>query len=82
MGNWVDCLLHWWQVNQTHYHNFKKWLIALDGEVLLSSDRTQFLKRGVEFARTIHCRIRLIDYSLHHKKYNPIKQCCPALEND
>jgi hypothetical protein len=46
--------------------------IDLDGGSAVSSNRTQFIKRMVQFARATGLRIQLIDYPPDHSKYNPI----------
>ncbi|MDB9415660.1 ISAzo13-like element transposase-related protein [Microcystis aeruginosa] len=47
----------------------------LDGGAATRSNRTQFIKRMVEFAQKTQGQIRLIDYPPHHSKYNPIERC-------
>ena len=77
----VDCLAAWWRDNQLDYPNLEEWVIDLDGGSATRSDRTQFIKRMVELAQTIHLKIRLIYYPPYHSKYNPIERCWAALEN-
>jgi hypothetical protein len=45
-----------------------------------SGQRTQFLKRMVEFADHIGKPIQLLYYSPYHSKYNPIERCWGILE--
>ena len=45
------------------------------------SDRTQFIKRMVEFSKANRLSIRLIYYPPYHSKYNPIERCWGVLEN-
>ena len=51
-----------------------EWVIDLDGGAVTRSDRRQFLSRVVELSRSIGLRIRLIDYSPYHSKYNSIER--------
>lgn len=77
----ADCLEWWWQDNQDHYPEIAEWVINLDGGPATRSDRTQFIKRMVELARTIAIPIRLIYYPPYHSKYNAIERCWAALEH-
>lgn len=77
----VDCLTHWWQDHQAQYPYLEQLTIDLDGGPATRSDRTQFIKRMVEFAQTTRLRIRLVYYPPYHSKYNPIERCWAALEN-
>jgi hypothetical protein len=45
------------------------------------SNRTQFIKRMVQFSHQIDKKIRLIYYPPYHSKYNPIERCWAVLEN-
>ena len=76
----VDCLTHWWQDNQTDYPEVSTLAINLDGGSATRSDRTQFIKRLVTFARDYQITIELIYYPPYHSKYNPIERCWAALE--
>ena len=77
----VDCLATWWHENQTDYPELEELAIDLDGGSPNRSDRTQFIKRMVEFAKTTGLSIRLIYYPPYHSKYNPIERCWGVLEN-
>jgi hypothetical protein len=77
----VDCLTNWWQSNQHYYCDLEELVIDLDGGASTRSNRTQFVKRMVELARSLALRIRLIYYPPDHSKYNPIERCWAALEN-
>ncbi len=77
----VDCLATWWQDNQADYPYLEELVIDLDGGSATRSNRTQFIKRMVEFSQAIDLRIRLIYYPPYHSKYNPIERCWAALEN-
>lgn len=77
----VDCLQDWWSQHRLDYAHIHEWVIDLDGGSATRSDRTQFIKRMVEFAQLTQLRIRLIYYPPYHSKYNPIERCWAALEN-
>jgi hypothetical protein len=77
----VDCLELWWQENQAIYPGLEELVIDLDGGAATRSNRTQFIKRMVEFARKTQWQIRLIYYPPYHSKYNPIERCWAVLEN-
>jgi len=76
----VDCLTRWWSEHKEHYHDLEELLINLDGGSATRSDRTQFIKRIVQLAKSIGIRIRLSCYPPYHSKYNPIERCWAALE--
>jgi len=77
----VDCLSHWWQAHQNQYPDIRELAIDLDGGSAVRSNRTQFIKRLVQFVQTTRLRVRLIYYPPYHSKYNPIERCWAALEN-
>lgn len=77
----VDCLSIWWQNNQTNYPQLEELVINLDNGISHRSNRTQFIKRIVAFAREYKLRIRLIYYPAYHSKYNSIERCWAVLEN-
>lgn len=77
----VDCLSIWWQNNQTNYPQLEELVINLDNGISHRSNRTQFIKRIVAFAREYKLRIRLIYYPPYHSKYNSIERCWAVLEN-
>jgi hypothetical protein len=56
----VDCLEWWWQDNHVDDAEMEEWVINLDSGPATRSDRTQFIKRMVEFAQTVMRPIRLI----------------------
>jgi len=76
----VDCLTRWWSEHKEYYHELEELLINLDGGSATRSDRTQFIKRIVQLAKSIGIRIRLIYYPPYHSKYNPIERCWAVLE--
>jgi hypothetical protein len=77
----VDCLADWWQTNQAAHPLTDELVIELDNGPALSSHRTQFIKRMVQFAQATQLKVRLIYYPPYHSKYNPIERCPAALEN-
>jgi Rhodopirellula transposase DDE domain len=77
----VDCLRDWWQDHQSQYSHLDELTIDLDGGSATRSNRTQFIKRMVEFAQTTRLKIHLVYYPPYHSKYNPIERCWAALEN-
>ena len=77
----MDCLSDWWHRNQPLAPGLEELVIDLDGGAATRSNRTQFIKRMVEFALQTGLRIRLIYYPPYHSKYNPIERCWAALEN-
>ena len=76
----VDCLDQWWACHQSRYPTIQTLAIDLDGGSATRSNRTQFIKRMVEFARHSGLRFQLIYYPPYHSKYNPIERCWAALE--
>ena len=76
----VDCLEHWWATQQAHYALTKTLAIDLDGGSATRSNRTQFIKRMVEFSRRSGLTFQLIYYPPYHSKHNPIERCWAALE--
>ncbi len=71
----VDCLADWWREHQVKYHYLEELVIDLDGGSATRSNRTQLIKRMVEFSQVSGLKIRLIYYPPHHSKYNPIERC-------
>lgn len=76
----VDCLTKWWSEHKEYHDDLEELLINLDGGSATRSDRTQFIKRIVQLAKSIGIRIRLIYYPPYHSKYNPIERCWAVLE--
>ncbi|NEO00360.1 MAG: hypothetical protein F6K50_34370 [Moorea sp. SIO3I7] len=67
--------------NQFQPTQFDELVINLDGGSATLRNRTQFIKRMVEWSRAIATRIRVKYYPPYHSKYNPIERCWAALEN-
>ena len=76
----VDCLRAWWQENHPQYPDVTTLAINLDSGGATRSNRTQFIKRLVQFCRSTGMRIELIYYPPYHSKYNPIERYWAALE--
>lgn len=77
---YFDCLMLWWEENKQLYEHITELVINLDNGPQLASNRTQFIKRIVEFADHIERRIHLIYYPPYHSKYNPIERVWGILE--
>lgn len=76
----VDCLELWWENNKQNYPDIRRLVLNLDNGPQLASNRTQFIRRMVEFATKIGLEIRLVYYPPYHSKYNPIERCWGILE--
>ena len=76
----VDCLQLWWDERKTAYPQIRKLQIDLDNGPELASNRTQFIKRMVEFADRNGLTIELVYYPPYHSKYNPVERCWGILE--
>lgn len=77
----VDCLEMWWRENSPIYGEIEELMIELDGGSPIRSNRTQFIKRMVEFCQWSQLKIRLVYYPPYHSKYNTIERCWACLEN-
>jgi Rhodopirellula transposase DDE domain len=77
----MDCLEAWWQNNQALYPGLEELAIDVDNGSATRSNRTQFIKRMVEFSQKTQLKIKLIYYPPYHSKYNPIERCWAVLEN-
>ena len=55
-------------------------VIYLDNGPKNAGNRTQWLRRMVEFADWSGLEIRLVYYPAYHSKYNPIEHCWGVLE--
>ena len=76
----VDCLQQWWDENKERYAHITQLVINLDNGPELSSRRTQFMARMVEFAQRNSIEVVLVYYPPYHSKYNPIEHCWGVLE--
>lgn len=78
----MDCLQLWWNENRGKYQHIQELVIDLDGGSATRSNRTQFMKRMVQFVQQNNLKVRLIYYPPYHSKYNPIERCWAVLENN
>ena len=76
----VDCLELWWNENKNNYAHIRQLIINLDNGPQLASNRTQFIRRIVEFSSKTGLDVRLVYYPPYHSKYNPIERCWGILE--
>ncbi len=77
----VDCLELWWANEKNRYSHINQLVINLDNGPQNSSQRTQFMKRRVEFSDKTGLEIILAYYPPYHSKYNPIERSWGILEN-
>ena len=77
----VDTLISWWEKTRETYSKVKELVINLDNGPSVSGNRTQFLKRMVQFSQSTGLVIRLVYYPPYHSKYNPIEHCWGVLEH-
>jgi Rhodopirellula transposase DDE domain len=77
---WADGLQLWWESVKGQYGHIKRLVIYLDNGPHNAGNRTQWLKRMVEFADWSGLEIRLVYYPAYHSKYNPIEHCWGVLE--
>ena len=76
----VDGLTLWWLSRREHHLGVRRLMIELDNGPEISSARTQFLKRMVEFADETGLEIELVYLPPYHSKYNPIERGWGVLE--
>ena len=76
----VDAIERWWSLRQAKHVGLSRLMIELDNGPELSSARTQFLKRLIEFAHRTSLTIELVYGPPDHSKYNPIERCWGILE--
>ena len=77
----ADCLELWWTNRQSAYPGIRRLQIDLDNGPEISSSRTQFMKRLVEFSDKHQLTLELAYYPPYHSKYNRIERCWGILEN-
>jgi transposase len=77
---WVDALQMWWGGVRAKHRRIRQLVIYLDNGPQNGGNRTQFLKRMVQFADWSGLVIRLVYYPPYHSKYNPIERCWSSLE--
>lgn len=76
----MDGLKLWWRSRREHHPGVRRLMIELDNGPEISSARTQFLKRLVEFADETGLEIELVSLPPYHSKYNPIERGWGVLE--
>ncbi len=76
----ADGLETWWSERKAGYVGVQKIHIELDNGPELSSSRTQFMKRLVEFVDRHRVEVELVYLPPYHSKYNPIERCWGILE--
>ena len=76
----VNCLDKWWEENKKNNLHIKQLVINLDNGPHNASNRTQFMKRIVEFADKHNLEVVLAYYPPYYSKYNPIERCWGILE--
>jgi len=77
----VDSLYAWWECQPDEVRNDCAMLqIKADNGPESNGQRTQFLKRIVEFADYTGKSIQLLYYPPYHSKYNPVERCWGILE--
>lgn len=76
----ADGLQRWWQERGSTHQGLKRLCIELDNGPEISSSRTQFMKRLVDFAQGSGLEIELVYLPPYHSKYNVIERCWGILE--
>jgi hypothetical protein len=76
----ADCLQQWWDESKERYGHIRQLVINLDNGPEIASNRTQFMKRMVEFADRNNLEVVLVYYPPYHSKYNPVERCWGSLE--
>ena len=78
--SWVDGLSLWWESVKGQLGRVKRLVIYRDNGPKNAGNRTQWLRRMIEFADGVGLEIRLVYYPAYHSKYNPIEHCWGVLE--
>ena len=76
----ADGLEQWWSERKSAHPGVKRIHLELDNGPEVSSSRTQFMKRLVEFADKHQVELELAYLPPYHSKYNPIERCWGVLE--
>ena len=77
----ADALDRWWKQRSDFHSGIQRIQINLDNGPEISSSRTQFMSRLVQFADRTGLDIELVYYPPYHSKYNPIERCWGILES-
>lgn len=76
----ADSLERWWDERKVLYPGIRRIHIELDNGPEVSSSRTPFMKRLVDFVDRHQVELRLVYLPPYHSKYNPIERCWGVLE--
>jgi hypothetical protein len=76
----ADGLERWWTERKAVHAGVTRLQIELDNGPEVSSSRTQFMKRLVEFVDRHRVTVELVYLPPYHSKYNPIERCWGVLE--
>ncbi len=76
----ADGLERWWDERKVCYPGVQRIQIELDNGPEVSSSRTQFMKRLVDFVDRHRVELQLVYLPPYHSKYNPIERCWGVLE--
>lgn len=76
----ADSLELWWNERKAQHSVVDCIQIELDNGPEISSSRTQFMRRMVEFSDRHQVRINLVYFPPYHSKYNPIERVWGVLE--
>ena len=77
----VDALEQWWKQRKDRYPHTQRLLINLDNGPAIASNRTQFIRRMIDFVDHHRLTVELAYYPPSHRKYNPVERCWGILEN-
>lgn len=77
----ADCLESWWEERKSVHPGIRRLQIDLDNGPEIASNRTQFMRRLVEFSDLYDLEIELVYYPPYHSKYNRIERCWGILES-
>lgn len=77
----ADCVELWWADRKAACPGVTRLLIDLDNGPEIASNRTQFMKRLVDFSDRSGLTLELAYYPPYHSKYNRIERCWGILEN-
>jgi hypothetical protein len=76
----ADSIDLWWNERKAEHPEVDCIQIELDNGPEISSSRTQFMRRMVEFSDRHQVRINLVYFPPYHSKYNPIERVWGVLE--
>jgi hypothetical protein len=76
----IDCLEDFWKTYKNKFPKVTKLLLNFDNGGENSSNRTQFMKRVVDFVENEKIELELAYYPPYHSKYNPVERVWGVLE--